>query len=459
MEELHCWLLCGLNKLYDIVWGFPLMALIFSLGLYLTIALRGIQLRRLVYAIKLITAPASSRAAQGDLNNFAALMMALAATIGTGNIAGVATAFTTGGIGALFWMWVTALIGMPIKYAEALLAIKYRQMDRRGQMCGGPMHFIQWGLGWRFVASSFALLCAIGAFGGGNMLQANSMAAVMGALFDVDALWAGGAIAFFTALSLLGGVKSIGRIASFLVPIMALIYLGAALVILGWHWDHIPGALYTIVSHAFTGEAAIGGFLGATVAQAVQVGISRGVMTSDTGLGTASIIAAAAKSDHPCHQALISMTGSFFATIITCSATGLVIIVTNVLGQVDSNGLLLTGASLTVTAFQTLFLTWGGYIVAFGLLLFGFTTILGWAYYGEKCIEYLMGERAIPFYRLFFTLIAFLGACLQLDIVWKVSDICNGLMAFPNLIALCFLAHIAVAETRNFDIRKCAAMS
>ena len=447
MDIISAWL----DILYSWVWGPPLLILLIGIGVYLTFALKGLQFRYLGYALKLVFGPqtAHSRAGEGDISHFASLMTALAATIGIGNIAGVATAVSVGGFGALFWMWVTALIGMAIKYGEAILAVKYRMTDDRGEMCGGPMYFIEHGLGWKWLAVAFALFGAIGAFGGGNMLQANSVADVLHSMFSIDPLWTGLIVAFLTGLTLLGGIKSIGRVAGFLVPFMAISYIGGALAILIAHYDRIPAAFLTIFQSAFSGQAALGGFAGAGVLLAVQVGVSRGLMTSEAGLGTASIAAAAAKTDFPGRQALVSMTGCFLATIVMCSATGLVLAVTDVFGTVSASGKILNGASLTLAAFKSVF-SWGGYVVALGLILFAFTTLIGWAYYGEKCIEYLLGVRSVPYYRVLFTLIVIPGAILELDLVWKISDICNGLMAFPNLIGLCALSGAVVAETRLF---------
>jgi alanine or glycine:cation symporter, AGCS family len=450
-STIYTTLLDGLDSLYSWVWGAPLLLLLMGIGIYLTIALKGIQFRYLGYALKLVFFPQKSEEqGEGDISHFASLMTALAATIGIGNIAGVATAMTVGGFGALFWMWMTALIGMAIKYAEAILAVKYRQTDDRGEMCGGPMYFIEHGLRWKWLAACFAFFGAVGAFGGGNMLQANSVADVMKSMFAIDPMWTGIIVAALIGLTLLGGIQSIGRVASLLVPFMAISYISGALAILAMHLDRIPNALWMILESAFNGQAALGGFLGAGVILAIQVGISRGVMTSEAGLGTASIAAAAAKTDFPGRQALVSMTGCFLATIVMCSATGFVLAVTDVFGSVGENGKLVNGASLTLAAFQSVFPSWGGYVVTIGLVLFAFTTLLGWAYYGEKCVEYLFGGRSVPFYRILFTLIVIPGAILELDIVWKISDVCNGLMAIPNLIGLFALSGVVIAETKLF---------
>jgi AGCS family alanine or glycine:cation symporter len=441
-----------LDVVYSWVWGAPLLVLLTGLGIYLTIALRGLQFRYLGYALRLVFSSQKAHPeaeGKGDISHFESLMTALAATIGIGNIAGVATAITVGGLGALFWMWVTALLGMATKYAEAILAVKYRVTDERGEMCGGPMYFIQAGLGWKWLACSFAFFGAVAALGGGNMLQANSVADVMLTMFNINPWWSGLIVATLTGMTIVGGIKSIGKVAGLLVPFMALFYITGASVILIYHYDRIFDAILAIITHAFTGQAAFGGFLGSTLLLALRVGVSRGLMTSEAGLGTASIAAAAAKTDLPGRQALVSMTGSFLATIIMCSVTGLVLGVTGVFGSLDAQGKLLNGASMTVAAFDSVF-SGGGYIVTIGLVLFAFTTLLGWAYYGEKCVEYLFGIKSVPLYRVLFTLVIIPGAVLELDIVWKISDVFNGLMAFPNLIGLCALSGVVISETKLF---------
>lgn len=449
MQEFNS-IIKWLDILYSWIWGPPLLILLMGIGIYLTIVLRGLQFRYLGYALKLAFGWKEAKEGKGDISHFQSLMTALAATVGIGNIAGVATAIAIGGFGGLFWMWVTALIGMATKYAEAVLAVKYRVVDKNGEMSGGPMYFIERGLGWKWLAFSFALFGAIASFGGGNMLQANSVADAVHHMFHVDPLITGIVIALLTGLTLLGGIQSIGRVASLLVPLMAFLYIGGASLIILQKLDRVPYAIYNIVVSAFSGQAAFGGFIGATVATALQVGVSRGLMTSEAGLGTASIAAAAAKTDLPGRQALVSMTGCFLATVIMCSVTGLVLGVTDQFGAVDAKGKILTGASLTLAAFESVLPVWGGYIVTVGLVFFAFTTLIGWAYYGEKCVEYMLGERSIPIYRILFSLVVIPGAVLELDIVWKISDITNGLMAFPNLIGLCALSGVVVAETKEF---------
>ncbi len=428
-----------------------MLLLLLGNGIYLTFALKGLQFRYLPYALKLVLFPDNKKekGAEGDISNFESLMTALAASIGIGNIAGVATAIAVGGLGSIFWMWVMALIGMATKYAEAILAVKYRTVDARGEMSGGPMYFIEHGLGWKWLASSFAFFGAIAAFGGGNMIQANSVAAVMESMFQIDPWITGIVLAVITGAILIGGIKSIGKIASYLVPFMAVFYICGGCLILAMSYDRIPGAILSIIQHAFTGQAAIGGFAGSTLMLALQVGLSRGLMTSEAGLGTASIAAAAAKTNEPGRQAMVSMTGSFIATIILCSVTGLVLAVTGVLGTLGADGKALTGATMTTVAFQSV-IPWGGYIVTIGLILFALTTIVGWAYYGEKCLEYLIGSRAVVVYRIIFTLVVIPGSVLDLEVVWKIADITNGLMAYPNLIGLTFLSGVVISETRSF---------
>ena len=443
-----------LDIAYQAVWGAPLLSLVIGIGFYYTLSLRGIQFRHLSYGLRLALSQEKDKSVRGDISHFQSLMTALAATIGIGNIAGVATAFVSGGMGALFWMWVTALVGMAIKYAEALLAVKYRVLDKRGEMAGGPMYFIERGLGhrgvgWKLLASSFALFGALAALGGGNMLQSNSVACVLQKSLHLEPYWTACILTVLTALTILSGIKSIGKVAGFLVPIMAAIYIGGCLVVLIMFYDRIPGTLQAIVTSAFSGQAAFGGFFGASVSQAIQIGVSRGVMTSEAGLGTASIASAAAKTSSPVRQGLVSMTGSFLATIVMCTATGLVLGVTDVFGTLGTEGKLLNGAAMTIQAFDTA-LPHGGWIVSTGLVLFAFTTLIGWAYYGEKCMEYMLGEKSILPYRLCFTLFVAFGAVLELEIVWKLSDIFNGLMAFPNLIAICALSSVVTYETKTF---------
>lgn len=438
-----------LNTIYKMVWGVPMLILLMGNGLYLTFALRGIQFSYLFHALKLVIFHKNEKDAKGDISNFESLMTALAGSIGIGNIAGVATALSVGGLGALFWMWVMAWIGMATKYAEAILAVKYREVDDKGEICGGPMYFIEKGLGWKWLATSFAFFGSIAAFGGGNLIQANSVADVVNSLFGIDALWTGLVLAAVIALILIGGIKSIAKVAVYLVPFMAIFYITGGGIILIKCYDKIPHGIFLIIKHAFTEQAAFGGFLGSTMFMGLRVGLSRGLMTSEAGLGTTSIVAAAAKTDEPGRQAMVSMTGSFIATIVLCSVTGLALAVTGVMGSFGPDGKVLQGASMTMKAFESQ-IPYGGYIVLIGLVLFAVTTILGWAYYGEKCLEYMLGTRATFFYRIIFTLVIIPGAMFDLEVVWKIADITNGLMAYPNLIGISALSYIVVNETKSY---------
>jgi len=431
------------------VWGLPLLVLIFGAGVYLTILLRGIQFRYLRYAFKVLISGNEGHQGRGDISHFQSLMTALAASIGIGNIAGVSTAVVVGGYGALFWMWVTAFLGMATKYTEAYLAVKYRHVDKNGEMAGGPMYFIEKGLGWKTLAGAFAFFGAIAALGGGNMLQANSIAEALSSSLSLSHNYSGIVLAFFVGLILIGGIHTIGRVAGVIVPFMGLFYILGASIVLITHWEAIPLALLKIFQSALTGQAAFGGFAGASVIAAMQVGVARGLMTSESGLGTASIAAAAAKTDVPGRQAMVSMIGNFIATIVLCTVTALVLGVTDVFGTVGPDGKLVTGVALTLTAFNSV-ISWGDVIVTTGVLFFGFTTLIGWAYYGEKCMEYLMGEKSIPYFRILFTVIVYFGAVLELEIVWKISDVSNGLMAFPNLIGIVALSGVVAKETHGF---------
>ncbi|MBI2810115.1 MAG: sodium:alanine symporter family protein [Candidatus Melainabacteria bacterium] len=437
-----------LNLIDEVLWGKFLILLLVGVGLYFTVRLRGMQFRYLAYSLKIAFTREDSQA-EGDISQFQALMTALAATIGIGSIAGVATAIVTGGFGAIFWMWVIALIGMVTKFAEAILAVKYRVLDAKGQMAGGPMYYITNGMGKKWLGVLFAIFCTLSAFAGGNLIQSNSIAAAVSDLTHFPAAWTGGILALITAVVLLGGIKSIGKVSSYLVPIMAFVYVLGGLIILMLRFDRIPEGLVTIVSTAFTGQAAFGGFLGATVMAAVQLGVARGVSSNEAGLGSAPIAAAAAKTDVPGRSALISMSGVFLSSILVCTITALVISVTGVLGMTGADGKALNGSVLVMHAFNSV-LPYGNVIVTIGLVLFGYTTIVGWAYYGEKCIEFLAGQRILTVFRLLFSSAVFFGAVLSFDIVWPLADIMNGLMAIPNLIGLIGLSSIVTIESKAF---------
>jgi alanine or glycine:cation symporter, AGCS family len=430
----------------SIVWGPPLLVLLVGTGIYLTIRLRGLQVRVLGHALYLALVKRREEGDQpGDITHFQALMTALAATVGTGNIAGVATAIAAGGPGALFWMWVTGLFGMATKYAEALLAVRFRERDARGTMCGGPMYYLSRGLGMPWLGTLFAVFASIAAFGIGNMVQSNSVADAAEATFGAARGTTGVLMAAATALVILGGVRSIARVASLLVPVMIVFYAVAAAYILVLFADRIVPSFGLILSHAFTPTAAAGGFAGAAVMLTIRMGVARGVFSNESGLGSAPIAAAAAQTSHPVAQAMVSMTQTFIDTLVVCTMTGLVILATGAweTGQ--------TGSELTATAFSRgLPGTQGGLVVAVSLILFAYSTLLGWSYYGEKAIEYLLGEGVIRWYRGVFCALIVVGALAKLQLVWTFADVMNGLMALPNLIGLIGLSGIVVAETRKY---------
>jgi len=435
-----------LNQIRDFVWGAPLIILLLGTGIYLTILLKGLQFRTLFSSLYLALIKRKEYGAHpGDISHFQALMTALAATVGTGNIAGVASAIAIGGPGAMFWMWLTGLFGMATKYSEAVLAVKYREVDALGTMSGGPMYYIEKGLKNNWLAMIFAIFAACAAFGTGNMIQSNSVVEAMKATFNIDHWITGIALFILTFLVIMGGIKSIARAASAIVPVMILFYIIAGTIILIIYRSNIIQAFELIFVHAFTPVAAIGGFAGASVKMAMQMGVSRGLLSNESGLGSSPIAAAAAKTDEPVRQALVSMTQTFIDTIIVCTFTGLVILVT---GAWESGK---TAAALTEHAFSLgLPGTWGGIVVSLSLIFFAYSTILGWAYYGEKSVEYIAGEKAIKPYRLLWVIVVFIGAIGKLEIVWTVTDIMNGLMAFPNLIALLGLSLVIKNETNLF---------
>ncbi len=426
------------------VWGPPMLVFLVGTGFWLTIALKGLQFRKLWYSLYLALIKRKEEGDNpGDITHFQALMTALSATVGTGNIAGVATAIAAGGPGALFWMWITGLVGMATKYSEAVLAVKFRKVDADGNMSGGPMYYIANGVGWKWLGTLFAVFASVAAFGIGNMVQSNSVADAVQATFNVPLYVTGIALMVFTALVILGGIKNIGRVTGVLVPIMIGFYMLGALIILIIDIAEIPAALAMIVGEAFTPTAATGGFLGSTVMMTIRMGVARGVFSNESGLGSAPIAAAAAQTKHPVTQALVSMTQTFIDTLVVCTMTGLILIITGTWNSGE------TGASLTTMAFQAGF-TGGKYVVTIGLVLFAYSTILGWCYYGEKSIEYLFGEKVIMPYRIVFVLFVGVGAVAKLDLVWSLSDTFNGLMAIPNLIGLLILSPVIVRETRGY---------
>lgn len=435
----------------DMVWGIPLLFLLIGTGIYLTVVLRGVQFRYLGFAVKQVFIRQGDKS-EGDISHFEALMTSLAGAIGTGTIVGVSTGIAIGGLGSLFWMWITAFLGMATKYAESLLAVKYRHLDDRGEMMGGPMQYIERGLGWKWLAMLFAVLGSVAAVGTGNLVQVNAITEAAQTFYRFDPWISGICISVITGLVILGGIKSIGHVAGVLVPVMAAFYIGAGLLIIGVHYERIPQAFHDIVTSAFNGQAAFGGFLGATVMAAIQMGVSRSVFTNEAGLGISTIAAAAAKTDNPARQAMITMTGALLSTVIVCTITGLVLAVTGVQGKLDSNGEVLSGASMTIQAFNSTIIG-GNFVVAIGLILFAFSTVIAWAYYGEKCCEYLFGSHSVIAYRIIYTLIVIPGAALKMEVVWLLADIMNGLMIVPNLIALAALSGVIMCETDLFISR------
>lgn len=430
-----------ISTVSNLVWGPPLLILLVGTGIYLTIRLGFIQITKLPYALKLAFSKHQDDKSEGDISHFQALMTALAATVGTGNIVGVATAVVLGGPGAIVWMWLSGLFGMATKYAEAILAVKYRVVDEKGQMAGGPMYYLERGLKQKWLGVLFAAFASIAAFGIGNGVQTNSVALAMKSTFDVPLYVTGIALMVLTGVVILGGVKSIGKVVSLFVPFMIFFYVGSGLLILVMNYDLIPGAISTIFSSTFSSEAITGGAIGA----AIRYGVARGVFSNEAGLGSAPIAAAAAKTDFPGRQALVSMTQVFLDTLVVCSITGLTLVMG---GQLDTK---LEGVELTTASFEVFLGPAGKYIVTIGLVMFAYSTVLGWSYYGEKSIYYLFGQKSILPYRILFVLVAGAGAMTtNLNMVWAISDVFNGLMAIPNLIGLIGLSGVVIAETRLF---------
>jgi len=428
-------------------WGPAMLILLLGTGIFLTIRLKFLPLRHLFYAFSLLWKSRKSKE-DGDITPFSALMTAMAATVGTGNIAGVAAALFIGGPGAIFWMWVTAIVGMATKYSEAVLAVNYREIDEDGRHVGGPMYYIKNGMGekWKPLGFAFALFGTIAAFGIGNMVQANAVAGAMESAFHINNQITGLVLMVLVGLVLFGGIQRIAKTATALVPIMALFYILFALYILITHADALPNAFNTIVQSAFTGSAAAGGFAGASIILAIQFGVARGIFSNEAGLGTAPIAHAAAKTKDPVQQGHIAMLGTFIDTIILCTMTALVIMVTGVWQSGE------TGSPLTALAFSTgLGSDWGAVVVAIGLAIFAFTTLLGWSYYGERCAEYVAGVKVITGYRVLWVIAVFAGAALSdyFNTVLILADVLNALMAVPNLIALLVLSPIIVKLSRQ----------
>ena len=436
------------------IWGpYLLVPLLLITGVFLTVVLRGIQFRELGSALHLAFVVRKDEGTEGDISHFQALMTALAATVGTGNIAGVATAIALGGPGALFWMWITALFGMATKYSEAVLGVRYRTQDEEGEMAGGPMYYLTRGIGGpvgRILGLMFAVFAAIAAFGIGNAVQSYETSQALEGAFGIPVVITAAVLTALAAIVILGGIRSIGRFAALFVPFMGVIYMLGATIVLLVNIANIPGAIGLVVSTAFTGTAATGGFAGVSVLLAIQFGVARGIFSNESGLGTGGIAAAAAQTSVPARQGIVSMTQTFIDTIIVCSFTGLAIVSSGVWEQgYESFGE--SGAALTQAAFATgLGDSFGPQVVAVGLAFFAFSTLLGWAYYGERNMVYLFGRKSVFPYRLAFIAVIFLGGFLALDIVWIIADVMNGLMALPNLIGLLLLAGVVWRETRSY---------
>jgi AGCS family alanine or glycine:cation symporter len=450
VEALIAWL----DVVSGFIWGpYCLIPLLLLTGLYLTIVLRGLQFRQLGPALHQALIVRKEHGAEGDISHFAALMTAMAATVGTGNIVGVATAIGLGGPGALFWMWVTGLVGMATKYSEALLSVRYRVTNERGEQAGGPMYYLSEGIRWKPLGRTlgwvFALFTACAAFGIGNMVQSNSVADAIGGAFGVPGWITGVVIALAVAAVTLGGIRAIGGFTSLFVPAMIIIYMGACGIVLAFNVSAIPAAFALVFTDAFTGTSAAGGFLGATIAQAMRFGVARGIFSNESGLGSAGIAAAAAQTQEPVRQAMVSMTQTFLDTLVVCTFTGIAIIAS---GAWHSGTV---GVAMTQLAFGTAMPgPIGPAVVAICLAMFAFSTILGWSHYGARGAEYILGVRAILPYRILFVVAAFLGSIYTLDFVWLLSDVMNGLMALPNLVGLLLLSGVVTAETRSYFERQ-----
>ncbi len=433
-----------LQNVNAVVWDIPMLALLFGTGIYLNLRLRFLPIRRLGYALKMLRRVPEQRE-RGEISPFKALMTSMSATVGTGNIAGVATAIGIGGPGALFWMWMMALVGMATKYSETLLAVNFREKGEDGQMRGGPMYFIKNGMGerWKWLASLYASFAGVAAFGIGNTVQANSVADALASSFAVPESVTGTFLLVCVGAVLLGGIRRIARVAGALVPTMAMIYLLCAITVILSNLESVPRIFYLVIHSAFNGTEAAGGFAGAAVWMAIRMGVARGVFSNEAGLGSGSIAHAAAQTDSPVRQGFISMLGTFTDTIIVCSLTGFVVLLS---GAWQGNA---EGAAMTAVAFSSA-IPFGDKLVAVALVLFAFTTVLGWSYYGEKSIEYLFGSKSVLPFRLLWVIALPLGATLSLDVVWLLADTLNALMAIPNLIALIALSPLVVNITRSY---------
>lgn len=433
-----------IDTMREVIWGPGMLALLLGTGIYLSVGLKGISITKIPYAFKQLF-KGRKGSGEGEISPFNALMTALSSTVGTGNIVGVATAIALGGPGALFWMWCAAVIGLATKYAEAVLAVHYRETDELGKKVGGPMYYIKNGLGanWKWLGMLFAFFGALAGFGLANTVQSNAVSQVLESNFNVPTLVSGIVMSVLVGIVLLGGIKRIAEVAGKLVPLMAIIYLLATISILILNAAEVPAAVLLIVDTAFNGAAATGGFVGATIMLALQSGVARGVFSNESGLGSAPIAHAAAETNSPVRQGSIAMLGTFIDTLIICTMTGLVLVVT---GVWDGE---LHGAAMTSAAFSSQ-LPFGDIILTLCIILFGFTTMLGWSYYGERCAEFLLGPKVIVPFRVLWVAGIFLGTQMSLELVWKMSDVLNGMMAIPNLIALVFLAPVVFRLSKEY---------
>ena len=444
-----------LSDIGSVIWGpFVLIPLLLGTGLILTIRLRALQFRKLGPALRLGLLDRKDDSGEGDISQYQALTTALAATVGVGNIVGVATAIALGGPGALFWMWVTALVGMASKYSEAFLGVRYRVTDARGEQSGGPQYYLHRGFAEVFgktggkiglvLSIVFAVFAVLASFGIGNMTQGNAVATQLENSFGVPHLVTGIVMFVLTGAVLLGGIKSIGRVTAGFVPLMILLYIIGGLVVLVVNAEAIPDAFALVFSDAFTGTSAVGGFAGSAVLYAIQMGVARGIFSNESGMGSAAIAAAAAKTSHPTRQGLVSMTQTFIDTIIVVTFTGLVLVTSGAWQQGGDHA-----GTMTADAFASA-IPEGDKLVAVSIAFFAFSTVLGWSYYGERCMERLVGAGGVIPYRLVFTCVVFIGAVTELEVVWNFADVMNGLMAIPNLIGLLVLSGLIVRETRRY---------
>ena len=442
------------NQVSSIVWGPVAIFLLLGTGVYLSVKLKLVQLRKLKYGLQILFGLyETEETEEGEISNFEALTSALSATIGTGNIAGVGTAIALGGPGALFWMWVTAFFGMATKYASCLLGSKYRVIDENGEVSGGPMYYLEKGLGQKWLALLFSLFAILASFGIGNMVQANSVAEPLQGHLNIPKVATGLILGVLVWLVIVGGIKRIGKVASKIVPMMSAVYIIGAMSVILMNFQELPAAFSLIIKQAFTPTSAVGGFAGAAVMMTLRYGIARGVFSNEAGLGSAPMVYAAAKTDKAVREGLVAMVGPLIDTLIICTMTGLVIITTGAWKLVNSaTGEGFIGAELTAKAFNLGLPGPGRYLITFSIVFFAFSTILTWSYYGDRSVKYLLGSEYVSYYRWIFALVIPIGASLKLDLVWALSDVANGLMIFPNLIGILGLSGVVFKMTKDYFV-------